>query len=332
LTTTVQEDWFRYAPQAPDGRSAKSLVTGVGTPSQRTLLFYDHLEIGRDVTGRELTPGLLLIDDQTVSSRHCLVTQAAGGRCFVRDVSRNGTRVDGRRVMPNIETEIRAGQMLSVGNDRQFLLAADETADARRPDAPLGATLGMPGTTLASVLFGDIRNYTVVVQHAPSDIVRQSLSAVFEILTEAVAEHGGTVKEYPGDAILAFWEGNLDGAQAVSACGAALALDRLVRRLIGDRAVWQLDGFPLQMEWGIATGMVAIDSFGGSRPTGLTVIGEPIVLAARLEKLATEETGPILVCSTTKALAAARFTFRDLGQITAKGFDRPERVFALQGL
>lgn len=332
MTDAGKEVWFRYVPQAPDGRRAKSLIASTGTPFQRTLLFYDHVEIGRDAPGREPTPGLLLIDDQTVSLRHCIVTQAADGRCFVRDVSRNGTRVDGRRMMPNIETEIRAGQTLSVGSERQFRLEADKAADVGRRAAPAGATLGTPGTTTASVLVGDIRDYTVIVRHAPSVTVHKSVSAVFEILTEAVTEHGGTVKEYPGDAIFAFWEGPLDGAQAVSACGAALALDRLVRTLTTDRAVWQLDGFPLQMEWGIATGTVAIDSFGGSRPTGLTMIGEPVVLAARLEKLATEETGPILVCSTTRAMAAARFAFRDLGQMTAKGFDRPEHVFALQDL
>ena len=75
--------------------------------------------------------------------------------------------------------------------------------------------------------------------------------------------------------------------------------------------------------------MVAIDSFGGNRPVGLSLIGEPVVLAARIEKLATDDTGPILVCSTTKTLAANRFRFRDLGEMTAKGFERPERIFAL---
>ena len=45
-------------------------------------------------------PGLLLVRDPIVSFRHCVVSQTPEGHCFVRDVSRNGTRLDGRRLVP----------------------------------------------------------------------------------------------------------------------------------------------------------------------------------------------------------------------------------------
>lgn len=79
----------------------------------------------------------------------------------------------------------------------------------------------------------------------------------------------------------------------------------------------------------LATGPVIIDSFGGSHRTGLSMIGEPVVLAFRLEKFANDETGPILACPATKAMAADHFEFLDLGARQAKGFDRPDHVFAL---
>ena len=58
---------------------------------------------------------------------------------------------------------------------------------------------------------------------------------------------------------------------------------------------------------------------------------------SRLEKFATDETGPILVCRMTRQLVAkgARFAeddplgFRDLGPMHAKGFDYPDHVFSL---
>ena len=61
------------------------------------------------------------------------------------------------------------------------------------------------------------------------------------------------------------------------------------------------------------------------------MMGEPVVRAFRIEKFANETTGRILTCSMTRDFAASAFEFRDLGQMQAKGFDKPDRVFALIG-
>jgi len=84
------------------------------TPSERRFVFHDTLEIGRLDPGRPGVPGQLLVEDPTVSSRHCVLTQHPNGRCTVRDLSRNGTKLDGRRLVPNVETEVRAGQAIEV--------------------------------------------------------------------------------------------------------------------------------------------------------------------------------------------------------------------------
>jgi class 3 adenylate cyclase len=76
---------------------------------------------------------------------------------------------------------------------------------------------------------------------------------------------------------------------------------------------------------------VMVSAFGGDQPVGLSMIGEPIVLAFRLEKFASPETGRILTCPVTKQTASARFAFRDIGRMVAKGFDKPDDVFALEG-
>ena len=49
---------------------------------------------------------------------------------------------------------------------------------------------------------GDIRDYTVLVRRVLSPVLQRSVSRVFEILTSEVIALGGTVKEYPGDAVL----------------------------------------------------------------------------------------------------------------------------------
>ena len=105
-----------YLTPPPTAQSRRQLVTAFETRHERRYTFYDHIEIGRYQQGSAPPgAGVLLLDDATVSSRHCIVTQTPDGICFVRDVSRNGTRLDGRRLLPNLEVEMQVGQVISIG-------------------------------------------------------------------------------------------------------------------------------------------------------------------------------------------------------------------------
>lgn len=317
----------QYAEPPPGLGSPKRLVIAAGTPDERQYVFYDRLEIGRDDGRAAPRPGQLLLTDPTVSRSHCVITSDGDGRCFLRDVSRNGTRVDGRRLVPNVEVELRGGQTISVG-DSVFVVLFEPRA--AQPQSYEG-TVGVASSAFVTVLVGDIRDYTVLVRRADAQQVQQSVATVFRLLTEAVTAHGGTVKEFQGDALVAFWEGSVLGHQAVAACRAALHVDTLARTLAADPSVWRVPDFPLHCDWALASGPVIIDSFGGHQPAGLSMVGEAPVLAFRLEKFATDETGRILACRTTRDMAVGTFKFRDLGEKLAKGFDRPDRVFALEG-
>jgi class 3 adenylate cyclase len=319
---------FREPPD--DGTGTKLLAPAHAGPDATRYAFRSRLEIGRDDGARELLPGLLLVPDPTVSRSHCVLTQRADGRCFVRDVSRNGTRVDGRRLQPAVETEVYPGQVLAVSTAYEFVLVG--TAPARRHEPSIGSTLPHSDRCIVTVLVADIRDYATLVASGMSEEVQRSVKRVFEALSAAVLDRGGTVKEYQGDALLAFWEGDAIGKQALRACGAALALDALAERLAGDPAVWAVGGFPLCMNWALATGMVLIDSFGARHhPAGLSMMGEPVVRAFRIERFAGAETGRIVACGATRQLAEPFYAFRDLGERLAKGFDKPDRVYALTG-
>jgi len=331
----------RFSPAPEDGAPLKYLARDLGSgPTAERYQFSTQLEIGRDEDGREATPGLLLVADACVSFRHCVVRQTPEGACFVRDLSRNGTQLDGRRLVPNAEVEFKVGQTLELARGLRFVLEG-QPAKAR---VTAGRTKMDPTLTLAPVLVGDIRDYTLMVRKAPAASLQQSVSRVFEALTRSVEASGGTVKEFPGDAILAFWEGSFRGQMALAAAQAAIALDRLAKEIAGDPSIWSLEDHPLQMDWALATGQVVIEAFGETTPVGLSMVGEPVVLACRIEKLATEATGPILACHATRdmverALRELRaggaapippLEFIDLGELQAKGFDQPERVYSLK--
>jgi class 3 adenylate cyclase len=76
---------------------------------------------------------------------------------------------------------------------------------------------------------------------------------------------------------------------------------------------------------------VTISGYGTDGAMGLSMVGESVVLAYRIEKLAGPETAPIVTCSITKQMAQNEFRVRDLGVHTPKGFDEPLHLFGLLG-
>ena len=179
------------------------------------------------------------------------------------------------------------------------------------------------------MLVGDIRDYTVLVQHASSSEVQDSVGRVFERLEQEVVVLGGTLKEFQGDAIFAFWEAGSTENHAVDACRAALALDGLVEEIAEDRSIWQVEGFPLHMDWALATGLVNISGYGSEGALGLSMVGETVVLAFRIEKFADDSTGPIIACPITQQMASESFEFKDIGSKKAKGFENSHKLFSL---
>ena len=316
-----------YIPPEVFDYPGKWLVAeGVFGPDD-VYLFFNRIEIGRFHQKRQL-PGFLLVRDQTVSSRHCVITQESDGRCFIRDTSRNGTRVDGRRLTPNQQTELELGQVVSVGKILKLRLDGNPPAELGE-ESEDSATQGIAQRTLVTVLVGDVRNYTNLVRMADSAELQASVNKVFTRLEAEVREFGGTVKEFQGDALFAFWEKDASGCHATDACRAALHLRKKVAELAANPTVWSIGGFPLQMDFALATGLVTISGYGNDGALSLSMVGESVVLAYRIEKFANKKTGPIIVCPITRKIADKKFKFKDLGKHHAKGFDEDHNLYAL---
>ena len=317
-----------YLPPEVVEYPAKWLVGVEGANSDKVFLFFDRIEIGR-FNPKRLLPGNLLVDDKTVSSHHCVITQNPDGRCFIRDMSRNGTRLDGRRLSPNLMTEIEPGQVVSVGQELRLRLDGmpPQREISSEPDT---STFGIAPTMPVTVLVGDIRNYTNLVRLAGCVEIQESVNRVFEVLEREVEKFGGTLKEFQGDAIFAFWERNdTTSCHASQACRAALHLSAVVGRLAADPEVWGIPSHPLAMDFALATGLVTISGYGSDGAMGLSMVGESVVLAFRIEKFANEKTGPIIVCPLTMDLAKDGFKFKSIGKHQAKGFDEEHSLYAL---
>ena len=87
-----------------------------------------------------------------------------------------------------------------------------------------------------SVLFTDMVGYTAIVERLGEEKALHFTRMIYEMLTGAVGEHGGTVRSFAGDSIMAIFgvpEAQEDAA--LRACRAALSIHAAFAALASER-------------------------------------------------------------------------------------------------
>ena len=155
---------------------------------------------------------------------------------------------------------------------------------------------------LATVLFADVVGFTSFAERTDPEVVARIVDAAFRQLAEVVTEHGGTVDKYMGDSMMAVFGvpvAHDDDAERAVAAGLA------VRALGGD----------LAFSIGINSGEVMATTVGHAGD--VTVIGDTVNVAARLEKVAAP--GEVLCGRLTAELAGRGVWFRERRAGAAQG-------------
>jgi len=163
---------------------------------------------------------------------------------------------------------------------------------------------------LATVLFADVVGFTSLAERTDPEVVARIVDTAFRELADVVTEHGGTVDKYMGDSMMAVFGvpvAHDDDAERAVAAGLA------VRELGGD----------LAFSIGINSGEVMATAVG--RAGDVTVIGDTVNVAARLEKVAAP--GEVLCGRLTAELAGRRIWFRERQPVLLKGKQEPVGVW-----
>jgi adenylate cyclase len=135
-----------------------------------------------------------------------------------------------------------------------------------------------------AVLFADLRGFTRLAEsRLPYDVVFV-LNRYREEMAHAIESAGGVVNEFVGDGVMALFglDSDVDTGcrQAMAAARAMLErLDQLNRTLAGE-----LDE-PLRIGIGIHAGPVILGEMGYAKLKGITVVGDVVNTASRLEEL-----------------------------------------------
>jgi TolB-like protein/class 3 adenylate cyclase len=163
---------------------------------------------------------------------------------------------------------------------------------------------------LAVLLHADVVGSTSLVQKNET-LAHKRIQDTFRRFSETIASHGGIAHEIRGDALVAEFARASDAVSASIAFQAANTTHN--EQLSGD--------IQPALRIGIAMGEVVV--------ADNTVTGEGIVLAQRLEQLA--EPGGVCIQGAAYETVPKRlpFDYEDMGECQVKGFDHPQRVYAV---
>ena len=160
-----------------------------------------------------------------------------------------------------------------------------------------------------TVLFTDVSSFTTLSERLDPEQVSEIMDRTFDIVLEAVHEHGGTVNQFLGDGVMAlFGDGPIEH-HACRALSAALAVQERLETV--RREVRRTYGLEFRVRIGVNTGPVVIGTIGAALRTDYTATGNTASTGLGLLQIA--EPGQIVVTSHTRALADGRYDFAEVG-------------------
>jgi class 3 adenylate cyclase len=295
----------------------------------RRLEIIDKVFIGRTCEGVDPRKRILL-PDPIVSREHAVISRE-GGRLKITDRSKNGTWVNSVRVAYGSFKKLEPEDIIHIGESFFKVVFPPYAFFENYDDTGTGSTMITPAEVTVTNLVADIRRFAEFSQfHASSEVYR-IIKEIFDNFSKIVNAYRGTIKDYAGDAIYAFWDHQAEtpARVAVLACQAALKQQQHFNKILTKLSDRYSDVGNLKMGWGITTGRVTMSHFG-SRIADMAMIGNCINLAFRLSGLANKDLNEkTLICSQTAELVKRKLPITDLGMISIRGRKGNEHLFAL---
>ncbi|GHV74682.1 adenylate/guanylate cyclase domain-containing protein [Spirochaetia bacterium] len=197
-------------------------------------------------------------------------------------------------------------------------------------------TLALGGEPrMATLLFTDIRSFTMISEMLEPWEVVEFLNSYMTLMITCVDKTGGTVDKFMGDAIMAHWGAvtilDTPAVNALNAVKAALAMRSALRQFNQGR-----DGSikqpRIRIGCGINSGPVVAGQIGSNTRMEYTVIGDTVNLASRTEGMNKSFRTDILITENTWNLIREEVIAEEMIPTKVKGKKEPVRMFAVINL
>jgi adenylate cyclase len=179
-----------------------------------------------------------------------------------------------------------------------------------------------------TVMFTDVKDFTTMSEHVlPEDLMKRT-SKYFETLGTVIAECGGVVDKYIGDAIMAFWNApQPDPDHILKACMALLQCRAANDALNAEFTAKSLPVF--YTRFGLHCGDTVVGNVGSSDRMNYTAVGATVNIASRLEGLNKFYGTQILVSGVIRERVGFGFLTRPVDLVLPKGAETPIEIYEL---
>ncbi len=180
-----------------------------------------------------------------------------------------------------------------------------------------------------TVLFTDMVNFSSVSERIGAENVYNLLSRIIAVASSSIENHGGHVVDYAGDSILAAFGAPIALENAsLHACKAAKEFLHTLERE-SDSFQREFDVEP-QFRVGISGGTIILGHLGLNEKLDVTVMGEAVNLASRLEAQA--DPGQVLISDSVHRQVEGFVSAADCGEMELKGFAEKQQVYRLENI
>jgi len=293
------------------------------------LTIVDKIFIGRSCKGVD-PQKRILVRSAKVSRDHAVISRR-GKELKIKDMSKNGTWINGIRLAAGSSCNLADQDVIRLGGVSFQVFASKDVTVVRDQAILTDGTMVTPTEVVVTNVVADVRKFSAFSQaHASSDVYAL-MKEIFDAFNTIIYKFKGTIKDYAGDAVYAFWDHHVEPIkkQAVLACLAAIEQTQTIDQIRAKLSGKNIAADNLQMGWGITTGKVTLSHYG-SRATDLALVGDCTNLAFRLSGMANKDLSQkIVICSQTADLVRDDLVLKDLGNVSIKGRKGKEHVFAL---
>jgi class 3 adenylate cyclase/DNA-binding NarL/FixJ family response regulator len=206
------------------------------------------------------------------------------------------------------------------GEELSRLLPGGVAEKLRRDGRQIGVTEELEVT----VLMSDIRGYSAIAERSDPSALAGQLNRHRAEMNRAVLDHGGTVMQFVGDAVMAvFGAPDPIDDHADRAVAAAIAM-HAAQNLVNDE--WEgVELAPFGLGIGLSTGQVAAALLGSEERVEYSLVGDTVNLTQRLQQWA--DPGETVISDPTLAYLSQPPDGEPLPPALVKGRESPVGAF-----
>ncbi len=181
-----------------------------------------------------------------------------------------------------------------------------------------------------TVLFSDLRGFTSLTEATDPVVLVAQLNEYFHRMVRVVFAQAGTLDKFMGDGLMAHWGSLATAGERADAGRAVRAALEMRAAMVELNAEWSVRGLkPLSFGVGINSGEVVVGNIGSVEKMEVSLVGDPVNLAARLEGATKQSHVDILLGETTAALVKDDFILRSVDRLRVKGKTQAVDVFTV---